>query len=60
MWLINIVMCLVTIDEVWIGNWIYWTLVTHNYNLQFTITQDYSSQSSLALLGSGSQWQTFF
>jgi hypothetical protein len=22
----------VTIDGVWIGNWIYWTLETRNYN----------------------------
>jgi hypothetical protein len=35
----NIVTCLVTIDGVWIGSQIYWTLETPNYNLQFTITQ---------------------
>jgi hypothetical protein len=26
----NIVTCLVTSHEVWIGNWIYWSLISRN------------------------------
>jgi hypothetical protein len=36
---VNTATCLVTADGVWIGNPIYWTLETRNYNVQFTITQ---------------------
>jgi hypothetical protein len=37
--ILTIVTCLVAINGVSIGNWIYCTLTTRNYNLQFTTTQ---------------------
>jgi hypothetical protein len=30
-WLESIVICWLTIHGVWIGKWIYWTLINHNY-----------------------------
>jgi hypothetical protein len=49
----------VTTDAVWIGNWIYWTLVptTYEYTLQITVTYKLMStvMSSLPLFGSGFQ-----
>jgi hypothetical protein len=37
----------VTTDEVWISNWIYWTLwhTTRDYTLEFTVTYTYSDHS---------------
>jgi hypothetical protein len=53
----------VTIDGVWIGNWIYWTLqhTTRDYTLQITITHRlvFSATVFTELLGSGFQRLTF-
>jgi hypothetical protein len=54
----------VTIDRLWIGNWIYWTLIhtTCDYPLQITITHRlaFSVMVFTALLGNIFQQWTFF
>jgi hypothetical protein len=52
----------VSIDEVWISNWIYCTLcdTVCDYTLHFTITNTLVTVLySLLLLGSGFQWWIF-
>jgi hypothetical protein len=51
----SIATCLVTIDWVWIGNWMYWPLTDRNYSaianshtLQFTTTHIKSFQSAVS------------
>jgi hypothetical protein len=50
----------VTVDGIWTGNWIYWSLkhTTHDYNSQITITRRlvFSVAVFTVLLGSKFQW----